>query len=140
MKLGELKIQALMLIFGGTDFEYDHDNLDEAVFALKAHPNYGPYIKSSVGSINRALSIIEAGGKVSYKRITHSTPDSYELDMQEGVAQIIPYFIKSDLLLSENPSEAKEARAIFDSLLARVQLEEESASGSTVYSQEELFL
>lgn len=139
MKLGELKIQALMLIFPSAELEYDHNNLDEVIFVLKAHPNFGSYIKSSVGAINRALSIIEAGGKTTYKRITHSTPDSTELELDEKIAQIIPYFIKSDLLLSESPSESKEAREIFDSLLARVQVEVENVSSSTVYSWGELF-
>ena len=140
MKLGEIKIQALMLIFPSADLEYDVEGLDEAVFVLKAHPSYGSYIKSSVGAINRALSIIEAGGSIAYKRITHATPNSYVLDVEERIAQIIPYFIKSDLLLSESPSESKEARAIFDTLLARAQAGKEGANSETVYSQGELFL
>jgi hypothetical protein len=139
MKLGELKIQALMLIFPSADLEYDHKNLDEVIFVLKAHPNFGPYIKSSIGAINRALSIIEAGSNTTYTRITHTTPDSTELEINERIAQIIPYFIKSDLLLSESPSEANEARKIFDKLLARVQVEVENVTTSTVFCWGELF-
>jgi hypothetical protein len=139
MKLGELKIQALMLIFPSADLEYDHKNLDEVIFVLKAHPNFGPYIKSSIGAINRALSIIEAGSNTTYTRITHTTPDSTELEINERIAQIIPYFIKSDLLLSESPSEANEARKIFDKLLARVQVEVENVTSSTVFCWGELF-
>ena len=139
MKLGELKIQALMLIFPSADLEYDHKNLDEVIFVLKAHPNFGPYIKSSIGAINRALSIIEAGSNTTYTRITHTTSDSTELEINERIAQIIPYFIKSDLLLSESPSEANEARKIFDKLLARVQVEVENVTTSTVFCWGELF-
>ena len=136
MKLGEIKIQSLMLIFPSAELEYDESDLNEVVFVLKAHPSYASYISGSVGAINRALGIIEAQTQKPLKRISYQTSNDSEMEFDEALAQIIPYFVKADLLLSESPSESRDAREIFDNLLARV-LKNEAISQS-VYSYGEL--
>ena len=60
MKLGEIKIQVLELIFPSSELEYEESNLNEMLFNLRSSPSYGAYLSASVGSINRALSIIES--------------------------------------------------------------------------------
>ncbi len=136
MKLGEIKIQALCLIFPSAELEYDENDLNEVVFVLKAHPSYGPYISASVGAINRALAVIEGQTLQKYKRISYSTPNDTRLEIDEPIAQIIPYFVKADLLLSESPSESSQAREIFDDLLSKIIKSE--ASRQSIYSYGEL--
>ena len=62
MKLGEIKIQSLMLIFPSESLEYGKNNVVEVVFNLKSNPSYAQYLSASVGAINRAFSIIESEG------------------------------------------------------------------------------
>ena len=138
MKIGEIKIQALVLIFPSADLEYEEESINEAVFALKQSPSYGSYISASVGSINRALAVIESRlGIAPLDKITHLTPNDTVLDLQESIAQIIPYFIKGDLLLSESPSEAEQAFKLFEELLDKAFVKT-SEPKSTVYSLKEL--
>ena len=137
MRLGEIKIQALELIFPSAELEYDAENLNEVLFNLRANPSFSSYLSASVGAINRALSVIEARQGEKTERITHLTPSSHELNLGCGLSEIIPYFVKSDLLLSESPSEAKDAREIFDKLLSEV-LKQSGTYSETVYSQREL--
>ena len=60
MKLGEIKVQALMMVFPSVTIEYDKDDLEEVVYRLKNNHSYSPYIFASVGAINRAFTIIES--------------------------------------------------------------------------------
>lgn len=59
MKLGNIKIQSLSLIYPDWSVEYDEGNLDDVIFGLKSNPNFSSYLSASVGAINRAFSIIE---------------------------------------------------------------------------------
>ena len=65
MNLGEIKIQALSLMYPDTVIRYD-DSTDEgvenAVYELKANHNFSGLLDSSIGAINRAFSQIEARG------------------------------------------------------------------------------
>lgn len=60
MKLGEIKVQALMMVFPSVTIEYDKDDLEEVIYRLKNNHSYSPYIFASVGAINRAFAIIES--------------------------------------------------------------------------------
>ena len=113
MKIGEIKIQSLMLIFPSLDFEYDPESLSEAVSRLKANGLYTSYISASVGAINRALAVIEGEMGYAPSKITHLTGDEMDLDLKEGVCELIPYLVKADLLATEAPSEAQASRKIF---------------------------
>lgn len=137
MKIGEIKIEALMLIFPSLVLEYDEGELNQTLLTLKENGSYEPYLVASVGAINRALTIIEAECGIKATKINHATPGDSELQVDERIAQIIPYFIKSDLLMAESPSEARESRELFYSLLKGAQSDDTTLL--SVYSQEELF-
>lgn len=76
MKIGEIKLQALALIFPSAQLEYASDNISDAIFRLKSNPNYSAHLSATTGAINRALSIIEA------RRLT--AIDEIELDKSLG--------------------------------------------------------
>lgn len=66
-------------------------------------------------------SVREGKYELLYKprlpRITEATSDLYELEIDEALLELIPYFVKSELILSEYPDEAKAARDHFFELL-----------------------
>ena len=128
-----------MLIFPSAELEYDESNLSEVVFVLKAHPSYCSYISASTGAINRALAVINSRGFAVPGKISHSTSDDLELELEEKIAQLIPYFVKADLLLAESPEESRAARELFDSSLAAIQ-GEGALQSNTVYKCEELMI
>ena len=70
MKLGEIKIQSLMLIFPSEALEYGKNSVAEVIFNLKSSPSYAQYLSASVGAINRAFSIIESEGLSGFDVIT----------------------------------------------------------------------
>ena len=137
MKIGEIKIEALALIFPSAELEYDSDTLTDTLFALKENPSYAPYLTASVGAINRALAVIFSRLGIETEKITHTTSAQHELDISESVAQIIPYYVKADLLQAESPDESKAALEHFNSLLDRCSTKQ-SALYETHYSQEEI--
>ena len=51
------------------------------------------------------------------KRLTEATSDNEDIDLDEGIAEIIPYFVKSELIASENSEEANVSRLLFDGIL-----------------------
>ena len=65
MNLGEIKIQALSLIYPDESVKYDdttEQGIENAVYELKQNHNFGGLLEASVGAINRAFSQIEAKG------------------------------------------------------------------------------
>ena len=59
MKLGEIKLQALMLIFPNDVLEYNEENIEELIYNLRSSGAYSSYLSLSVGAINRAFGSIE---------------------------------------------------------------------------------
>ncbi len=55
--------------------------------------------------------------KERLKRINESTSDLHEIRLDDGVLSIIPYFVKSELILSEDEAESNLARTHFFNLL-----------------------
>lgn len=51
------------------------------------------------------------------KRLTEATSDNEDIDLDEGIAEIIPYFVKSELIASENSEESNASRLLFDGIL-----------------------
>ncbi|MBQ3041474.1 MAG: hypothetical protein IJD42_07755 [Clostridia bacterium] len=51
------------------------------------------------------------------KRINEATSDLYELEIDFAIAEIIPYFVKSELILSDDPDEAEVSKNHFFELL-----------------------
>ena len=65
MQLGEIKLQALSLMYPDESVKYDdttEEGVDNAVYELKQNHNFGGLLEASVGAINRAFSQIEAKG------------------------------------------------------------------------------
>ena len=63
MNLGEIKIQALSLIYPDESVKYDdttEQGVENAVYELKQNHNFSGLLEASVGAINRAFSQIEA--------------------------------------------------------------------------------
>ncbi len=198
MKLGELKIQALMLIYPMMSLEYDGQDYEEIIYRLKSNHTYSSYVASSVGAINRAFTFIEeklltpvcvatACGekqgryvlldlrdnkeilsvkalyvnneatyyesisrrlirayaserdeiKVAYykrlARIDHLTSNNTEIDLG-GIEEIIPYFIKADLLMGEDRDGSLSARERFFEMIDEFASKSENAYPVTVYS------
>ncbi len=79
MKLGEIKLQALMLIFPNDVLEYNEENIEELIYSLKASNTYSSYLSASVGAINRAFSSIEQKGLSGKERL--------KLELKNGTRQ-----------------------------------------------------
>ena len=65
MNLGEIKIQALSLLYPDESVKYDDTTergVENAVYELKQNHNFSGLLEASVGAINRAFSQIEAKG------------------------------------------------------------------------------
>lgn len=65
MRLGEIKLQALALMYPDLVIRYDDGedgDIDGAVYELKSNPNLEGVLESSIGSINRAFAHVESMG------------------------------------------------------------------------------
>ena len=65
MRIGEIKKEALLLMYPNAPIRFDtssDEELEKGVFELKCNPSYEGLLESAVGSINRALAIIEGRG------------------------------------------------------------------------------
>lgn len=70
MKIGEIKAQALMLMYPFAQISFndsDDEAINKSVYELKADPNYRSLLEASVGAINRAFSLIEERGLSTQK-------------------------------------------------------------------------
>ena len=183
MKIGEIKVEALKLMFAA----YDHDYNSSELTDMKDGEAYRDYLINMPGSINRAFGVLERRGvlppksfvitgdgttydgvtvdmsekvedfldvdRVSFKsvygeyypscpysregdkimlsrlhkgdtytvfyrpKISREYKDDTELStigIPDRIAELIPYFIKSELYREEDPEEATRARSLFD--------------------------
>ena len=65
MKLGQIKLEAILLMYPDANVKFDDtddESINRAVFELKCDSNFEGLLEATVGSINRALSQIEAHG------------------------------------------------------------------------------
>ena len=193
MKLGEIKIAALTMIFPEEIFEADYNNedsLSELIFNLRQNPNYSDLLVNMPLVINRCFaSLLQKGilptkeyeinsknaikigdrlkvniesemskieriafyndkryePRVSYvrqstdtillpdwhgtfvivyanpvKRISPLTGDNYNIDLPDDICELVPYFVKSELLRSEDPDEASVARNMYEQLIGEM--------------------
>lgn len=107
MKLGELKIETLMLIFPSITVDVDTENceaLNEALSSLTADPNYCDYLSAMTGAINRCFTNLENKGvlptesiELARNRFTERGGKlSIELnDVTEGYLEYIAYYDKN---------------------------------------------
>ena len=62
MKLGEIKLEAISLMYPSACIRYDvedTESLNRAVFEMKSDPNLGNTMEAMVGSVNRCFARIE---------------------------------------------------------------------------------
>ncbi|MBR2474167.1 MAG: hypothetical protein IKB51_03965 [Clostridia bacterium] len=183
MKIGEIKVEALKLMFAAYDDDYNSSDLTD----MKYGEAYRDYLINMPGSIKRAFGVLERRGvlppksfvitgdgttydgvtvdmsekvedfldvdRVSFKsvygeyyptcpysregdkimlsrlhkgdtytvfyrpKISREYEDDTELStigIPDRIAELIPYFIKSELYCEEDPEEATRARSLFD--------------------------
>ena len=73
------------------------------------------------------------------QRISSVSSDGDELPLSTSLASSVPYFIKGDLLSSEDPSASEQAMALFDrACIAHPTVYAEQGSVISVYRQEEI--
>lgn len=188
IRIGEIKVHSIMLLFPDLELSYDRDSEDSlngVIESLKYDPNIRDIVRSTIPAINRAFTIIEKRGasktksslayvskrvrggltiklseiesdvysvcnvynkdgknihferetddeirletqeigeytfiyKSKIRRISEYTDDFAEVDLSEGVAEIIPYFVKSEVLLCEDRGASDASRILFDGIL-----------------------
>ena len=203
MTFNEIRAEALRLMFADMDIDADIESVDDlggrvGLSLLEDDENIGSFLKGMRGSVNRALSFIEAKGvlpdesaditldfsgdcpsftlpltcfhpiriartndggvcgNVSFQRQgakifipDASTADAYtliykpridrimpgvcdfhEINIPDGIASLIPYFIKSELFREEEPAEAGEARNWFEQALAEMTVRQDGEQRS----------
>ncbi len=111
MTIGEIKKEALKLMFTNQDNEIDSLDMTD----LYADSNYGDFLNNMYGSINRAIVRLKSKG-VEYTggRITKDTSDDTELGLEWELCEAIAYFIKGELYEEEKPQEAVMAKNYFE--------------------------
>ena len=189
MKLGEIKLEALMMMFPGDAFNVTEENVGEALEVIKGDSNYADYLAAMPGAINRCFGLLENRGVLPTKQaeLTVDGPEremvrcdlnavisdygilervafegasgtcyTFECDYmresadvillpymgkgkfiliytprlprvslissegtevlpgRDDIASLIPYYIKSELLCTEYPDDAKLARQLFE--------------------------
>lgn len=210
MKLGEIKLEALTMIYPGEVFNVIEDNLEETLNVIKSDPNFSDYFASMPGIINRCFGILENKGVLPTEQreviVDRQTPSMQRFNLRElvsnyrmldrvafegkngesyastceftresdgvivlpwmgegkyifiytpkiprvnllspettdilpftdDIASLIPYFIKSELLYTEHPDDAKLSRSLFEQALANLLSHKENYQGTveTIY-------
>lgn len=114
MTIGEIKKEALKLMFTNQDNEIDGLEMD----SLYADSNYGDFLNNMYGSINRAIVRLKSKG-VEYKGewLKYDTSDDADLLLDEELCMLIPYFLKGDLYEEDNAQQAAIARNLFEDMV-----------------------
>ena len=111
MTIEEIKKEALKLMFTNQDNEIDESSIIE----LEQDDNYSDFLVNMNGCINRALVRLKSKG-VEYtgERLTKDTNNDTELEIDENLCELIPYFIKGELYEEDNPQQASIAKNYFE--------------------------
>ena len=80
MKLGEIKLEALMMIFPSEAFNVTEENISEALEVRKGDSNYADYLAAMPGIINRCFGLLENKGVLPTKQV-ELTVDGTEREM-----------------------------------------------------------
>lgn len=114
MTIGEIKKEALKLMFTNQDNEIDTLDMED----LYADSNYGDFLNNMYGSINRAIVRLKSKGVVyAGERLRNDTSDDAELALDEELCMLIPYFLKGELYGEDNAQEAAIARNLFEDMV-----------------------
>ena len=114
MTIGEIKKEALKLMFTNQDNEIDTLDMED----LYADSNYGDFLNNMYGSINRAIVRLKSKGVIyAGERLRNDTSDDTELALDEELCMLIPYFLKGELYGEDNAQEAAIARNLFEDMV-----------------------
>lgn len=114
MTIGEIKKEALKLMFTNQDNEIDTLDMED----LYADSNYGDFLNNMYGSINRAIVRLKSKGVIyAGERLKNDTSDDTELDLDEELCMLISYFLKGELYGEDNAQEAAIARNLFEDMV-----------------------
>ena len=114
MTIGEIKKEALKLMFTNQDNEIDTLDMED----LYADSNYGDFLNNMYGSINRAIVRLKSKGVIyTGERLRNDTSDDTELALDEELCMLIPYFLKGELYEEDNAQEAAIARNLFEDMV-----------------------
>jgi len=114
MTIGEIKKEALKLMFTNQDNEIDSLDMED----LYADSNYGDFLNNMYGSINRAIVRLKSKG-VEYTGgwLKHDTNDDLEMELDENLCMLIPYFIKGELYEEDNAQNSAITRNLFEDMV-----------------------
>lgn len=114
MTIGEIKKEALKLMFTNQDNEIDTLDMED----LYADSNYGDFLNNMYGSINRAIVRLKSKGVIyAGERLRNDTSDDTELALDEELCMLIPYFLKGELYEEDNAQEAAISRNLFEDMV-----------------------
>ena len=111
--------------------KYEFDDIDKNFFDVdrvvysNAYGEYEPkadYHTEGRTLVLRGINFEDEMYTVLYrprlKRVEPWTEDDTELDIPDNIAAFIPYFIKGDLYVADEPSEAEAAKLIYEAAMA----------------------
>lgn len=134
MKLGEIKIEALKLMFAGNGSDY----LDVGVVNLeemKTQPEYSDYLGSMNGSINRCFSLLEERRVLPTKSFSLGGGERHDLgalisdffdverivyEGDRGYNSSCEYFREGDSIIIKDYDERGEYRVLYKPKLERI--------------------
>lgn len=129
MKIGEIKIEALRLMFITQRDTPSVETLDE----LTAREEYGSYLASMDGSIRRCYADLLCRGVLD--EWPSERENTEECDVNEVIAVWIPYWIAGELFREDEPELAAEMWSRYEREIGRMTRE---AAKETVYSLTEV--
>ena len=93
MKIGEIKREALLLIFPEIEARFNEESeksVNEGIEALKCDPSVRSYLEASVPSINRAICEIENAGASKTKRAIITVKNTKgAFDLQDRIPELM---------------------------------------------------
>ncbi len=133
MTIGEIKKEALKLMFTNQDNEIDSLDMTD----LYADSNYGDFLNNMYGSINRAIVRLKTKG-VEYNGewLKNNTSDASELALDENLCMLIPYFLKGDLYEEDNAQQAAISRNLFEDMVDDYLATKETTTVDVVFEME----
>lgn len=103
MKLGDIKVESLKIMFVSTHTDLSIDELDNAL----RDENYGSYLVNMPGAINRCFSVLEEKRVLPIKAYTLNASEGLAIDsyIRFDLATLIEDFCDIDRLVCERREE-----------------------------------
>lgn len=130
MRLGDIKAEAIKLI--GVNNGMPVSYLD--IPGLERKATYAAYLVNMNGAINRGIDrMIVKGVLKDQTYVTSDTKPADELALDDVLARMLPYFIKSEVQAMDEPDAAANARNMFEVLLEDYAQNTNPCAVETVY-------